>query len=344
MVFEDGTDIGDGWYHAPAVNDQHFTSQASSADVAIVANGPLRGALRVRVTLKLPVGFDFARSVRIEQLTKLVIENIVALRAGQDFLEVETKATNTVKDHRLRVLFPSGARSARTFLADSAFDVVERPIALRDNIHINRELEVESKPQQTWTAVHDTKRGLAVVCDGGLLESGVRDVSERPVILTLFRSTCRTVMTTGEPEGQLLGHSLSFRYRIVPLTGSPDLCSLFDRAQELGGGLRSIQLEARDLTAPKTIRCLPPSGSLLEISGDIVLASIRRLGGTLEMRAFNPHGKKVSARLKISKSLSLRSAQKVNFESKPTAEKTRPKGPSVPVVLQAKEIQTLSFK
>ena len=39
----------------------------------------------------------------------------------------------------------------------------------------------------------------------GLLESAVRDLPERPLALTLFRATRRTVFTDGEPGGQLLG-------------------------------------------------------------------------------------------------------------------------------------------
>jgi dipeptidase D len=63
------------------------------------------------------------------------------------------------------------------------------------------ELEVEMKPQQTWTAVYDARRGLAVIAPGQL-ESAVRDLTERPIALTLFRGTRRTVLTDGEPGGQ----------------------------------------------------------------------------------------------------------------------------------------------
>ena len=36
----------------------------------------------------------------------------------------------------------------------------------------------------------------------GLLETAVRDQPERPLALTLFRATRRTVMTDGQPQGQ----------------------------------------------------------------------------------------------------------------------------------------------
>jgi alpha-mannosidase/mannosylglycerate hydrolase len=126
---------------------------------------------------------------------------------------------NHAGDHRLRVLFPSGAQTD-TNLADSPFDVVERFIALRPDNHLYRELEVETRPQQSWTAVFDQERGLAVV-GAGLMECAVRDLPERPLALTLFRATRRTVGTNGEPDGQMRGR-LEFDYCIVPLRGEPD--------------------------------------------------------------------------------------------------------------------------
>ena len=97
------------------------------------------------------------------------------------------------------------------------FDVVERPIALRADNHLYRESETEAKPQQTWTAVFDKTGGLAVISTG-LLESAVSDLPERPIGLTLTYR--RTVMTDGEPNGQLQG-DLRFRYWIAPLAGEP---------------------------------------------------------------------------------------------------------------------------
>ena len=151
----------------------------------------------------------------------LLIDSLVTLRAGARPARGRDDSCTTLRcDHRLRVLFPSGA-AADTYLADTPFDVVERPIALGPDNHVFRELEVETKPQMSWTAVYGGGRGLAVVSTG-LLESAVRDQPERTLALTLFRSTRTTVFTNGEPNGQLLG-DWTFRYWLVPLAGEPDL-------------------------------------------------------------------------------------------------------------------------
>ncbi|MBC7316361.1 MAG: glycoside hydrolase family 38, partial [Chloroflexi bacterium] len=165
LTFEDCADIGDGWYHGVAVNDQVFVSSGCRAEIALVHNGPMLTTFRVRTTFAVPKCFAFDRMIRAEALTDLVLESLVSLRPGADRVEIETTVHNTAEDHRLRVLFPTRAQ-ADTYLADSAFDAVERPIALRPDRHLYRELEVETRPQQSWTAVCDGTRGLAVISTG----------------------------------------------------------------------------------------------------------------------------------------------------------------------------------
>ena len=215
LTFESGADIGDGWYHGQAVNDQTFVSSASPCSLALIHDGPYLTTFRIRTTMQVPERFHFDDTMqRSERLVDLVIQSDVSLRPGSDRVEIATTVHNTVADHRLRVLLPSGA-TAQTYLADSPFDAVERPISLNAENHLYRELEVETKPQQSWTAVYHEQRGLAVVSTG-LLETAVRDVPERTIALTLFRSTRRTVNTDGEAQGLLMG-STAFQL----LVGSP---------------------------------------------------------------------------------------------------------------------------
>lgn len=287
LTFEDTADIGDGWYHGVAVNDQTFVSSAAPADIALVHNGPLATVFRIRTTMRVPRQFDFAAMTRAPEFTELVIDSRLCLRRDQTHLEVETTVHNEADDHRVRVLLPSGAKTDR-WLADTPFDVVERPIALRKDNHLYREMEVETKPQQTWSAVHDAKRGLAVVADGSLLETAVRDLPDRPLALTLFRGTRRTVLTNGEPEGQLRG-ALTFRYAIKPLRGAPDRTALALLGQRLAGGLRVVQLQAADLSMFRETSTRPPTAGLLRLEGDAVLTCLRAAEAATELRFYNPH-------------------------------------------------------
>src|ERR1019366_10045444 len=98
--------------------------------------------------------------------------SVIAARRAAMRVEGGTPVNNSAPDRRLRVILPSGAK-AETYLSDGAFDVLERPVALPAGNHLSRELAVETRPQQTWSAVSDAKRGLALV-SSGLLECSVR--------------------------------------------------------------------------------------------------------------------------------------------------------------------------
>jgi Glycosyl hydrolases family 38 N-terminal domain/Glycosyl hydrolases family 38 C-terminal domain/Alpha mannosidase middle domain len=352
LTFEDRADIGDGWNHGVALNDQSFVSTACRASVALVHNGPELATFRVRTVMELPDEFDFRQMVRTEQWTALVIDSLVTLRAGADHVEVETTVHNIVKDHRLRVLFPTGAQ-ANTYLADSQFDVVERPIALRADNHLYREPEIEAKPQQTWTAVFDKAGGLAVISTG-LLESAVSDLPERPIGLTLFRATRRTVMTDGEPNGQLQG-DLRFRYWIAPLAGEPDRAWLCQLGQRLEGGLRAVYLAPDDIIQQKvqsgdpygdpdwSAVVLPPTAGFLDVSGPAVVTSLRRMDAGVELRMFNPETKAGRAVVKLGDwpGTTPTHAQTVNFEGQPVGRRLAFADGRLSLRLGAKKIVTL---
>ena len=153
LTFEDCADIGDGWNYGVAQNDQIFTTTAARASVALIHNGPQLATLRVRTVFDLPEEFEFRTMARSERSAPMLIDSLITLHAGAEHVEVETTVNNVVRDHRLRVMFPTGIQ-AHTYWADSPFDVIERPIALRQNNHLYRELEVETE------AATDLDRGL----------------------------------------------------------------------------------------------------------------------------------------------------------------------------------------
>jgi alpha-mannosidase/mannosylglycerate hydrolase len=285
LILEDQADIGDGWYFGESVNDQMYTSVLSAGEIALVHDGPFQASFLLRLKMHVPERADFEQMRRSENTIPLIISHKITLRKGQDFLEIVTAVENTADDHRLRVLFPSGAQTD-TYLADSAFDVVERPIALRLDNHLYREMEVETKPQQSWTAVFDEQRGLAVI-SAGLLETAVRDLPERPLALTLLRGTKKTVGTVGEPGGQEKGR-LEFKYWILPIQGSPNRTKLCEMGQQISTGLRFAQMQPDDILIYRTDPKLPAQASFFRLEGPAVISSLQLINDGLEVRLFNP--------------------------------------------------------
>jgi hypothetical protein len=345
LTFEDRADIGDGWFHGMAANDQIFHSSACSAAVVLVHNGPQLTTFRIRNTMNLPAEFDFSAMQRSAKTSDLVIDSLISLHRGSDRLQVETVVHNNIGDHRLRVLFPSRVQ-ADHFMTDTPFDVVERSIALRSDNHLYRELEVETRPQQTWSAIYQEPRGLAVVSTG-LMEVAAQDLPERPLALTLYRSTRRTVFTESEPLGQLFG-DLSFHYWIVPLSAEPNRTTLFQLGQSLAAGMRVIQMNAVDVKTNRMKDNLPLSASFLKVEGPVVMTSLREVENGTEVRLFNPNLSPVKANLDFSGRSSSQpgftTARLVDFESQPAGPVTPFDGKVFPVDFGPKQILTVRFE
>ncbi|NLE57658.1 MAG: hypothetical protein GX616_04810 [Planctomycetes bacterium] len=128
----------------------------------------------------------------------------------------------------------------------------------------------------------------------GLPESSVRDRPERPIALTLLRSFVRAVLTNGNEGGEIQGRH-EFRYRIVPLSGSPDVAHLCRIGQQLAAGVRTMQQERRDVVGQPGItpaeRTLPASHAFMIVDGkDAVVTSLCRWhqGEEAALRIFNP--------------------------------------------------------
>ncbi len=342
LTFEDRADIGDGWYHGIAVNEQTFTSTAAAADVAVVADGIAKATLRIAVTMNVPQHFRFDRMCRSEQTAPLRITSYVTLRKGAEDVEIRTVVENTVRDHRLRVLLPTGAR-ADTCFADGAFDVIERPIALRADNATLKELDVETRPQYTWTAVCDAGaagRGLAVVSTG-LPEAAVRDLPGRPIALTLLRSFRRTVFTSGEEGGQIQG-THEFVWRIVPLAGSVPRTRLCRLGQQLAAPPRAEQVESRD--AATATPSLPASHSFLRLTpGQAVITAIQRRRDSegLVVRMFNPTDTAIEETLELPREIG--AAEQTDLEGRPRAV-LKPAGNQVTLSVGAKQVVTVRLE
>jgi alpha-mannosidase len=355
LTLEDCADIGDGWFHGMAVNDQKVVSTASTAEVAVLYDGPLSAAMRVRTHFRVPAEFDSKLGTRSEKWVELLADTRLVLRAGSTALEVETTINNVALDHRLRMLFPTGA-DTQTYLSDTPFDVVERPIALRSDNHLYRELEVETKPQTSWSALHDGNRGLAIINDGSLLECAALDVPERTLALTLFRATRRTVFTDGEPDGQMQG-PLKFRFAIVPLQGQPDVTAIFDKAAQIAAGLPVWQLRSDDLTLARReltnpagraettpFRTLPAAAGFLRVEGAAVISAIQKTDEGIEVRLFNPTTSTIETGLVLDAVLCPKlpvTATKIDLDYRVLEELAAPENGAVRFTLRAKEIATI---
>jgi alpha-mannosidase/mannosylglycerate hydrolase len=340
LTFEDRADIGDGWYHGIAVNDEILTSSGANADIALIHDGFAATTFRVRITMNVPECFLRDKQVmrRSERLVPMTITSWLTLRSGCNHLEVHTEVDNTACDHRVRALVPTGL-DVDTYLADSPYDVVERKVALRPDSHKLFEPELETKPQYSFTAVNDGKHGLAVVAVGQP-ESAVRDIPTKPIALTLFRSFARTVAQEGEPEGQMIGPT-AHDYWIYPHAGAADRVELCRLGQRLAGGVQCIFTDRKRQERVKQRPKLPANGAWIKPSGGkLVFTACTQSedGKAVIVRAFNPTDRVVRQRIELL--TPVKAAHRANLLEE-AQQKVTVRGRVVTIDAKAREIVTL---
>jgi len=342
LSFEDNADIGDGWFHGSAINDETFYSYSCPTNVSVVHNGPEMAAMQIETIMTLPQEFTYSQMKRSSVRENLKIKTLITLTKDSQYLKVQTTVDNIVKDHRLRVIFPT-AVNADSYLTDSVFDVVQRNIAIDKRNYLKKELETDAKPQQSWTAISDGKRGMAVI-SSGLYETAVSDEPQKPIKLTLFRSTRKTVFTEGEPNGQLQ-KQLTFNYLLIPLTGTIDRVRMFKEAQRLGYGIKTVQVSQPEIDLLASGGNLPANDGLLELS-DAVLTSVSKFNDKVEVRFFNPNESKSDAVLKLSKQhlAQFKSACKVDNDGNPKDKPISITNGKVKIQILPKEVITLELK
>lgn len=292
LTFEDRSEIGDGWFHVHSQNDS--TVLSTSADLSVVHDGPFMVTFRVRTDLRMPKRYDRRWERPTEELSVIHLDSRITLTKGARAVDVVTRITNHAEDHRLRVLFPTDARAAETWLAHTPYDLVERAIALDDDTATWQEMEIAEKPFQSLLAVGSGNRGLAFLSEAGLHEGAVLDDKRRTIAVTLLRSFRRTVGTEGEPDGLELG-THQFHYQLVPYSGRCPETELIMMSAALKSGTVSRQTGVRSSGFPPMAGTLPPNRSFLSLeNGSLIVTAIKPpensegQSGAMVVRLWNP--------------------------------------------------------
>ncbi len=187
LAYEDSEDAGDTYTYSRAAEGRTITSRGGTAQVTPLAAGPMRAEVRVTLTLSLPISLAEDRRRRHDETRPVTITSIVSLGMGERLVRVRTTVDNTVRDHRLRVLFPGGVATDRVH-AGGHFDVIERPVDPVERIGW-REQPGEAAPSLGFVDVADAHgdRGLAVLAPGLPEYAALRGDDGVTLALTLLR-------------------------------------------------------------------------------------------------------------------------------------------------------------
>ncbi len=184
LEFEDSGDVGDEYDYAPTKGIV-YRSRAIEVDFEEGYEGPLVGSMIVAGAIRIPAAANENDLTRTEEYVDCDFLTEVTLTADSPTVKVLTAFNNVARDHRLRVLFPSGTDAA-TCTADSTFDVLDRPIRPKEYSDWQQPV-APTYPLRTFVNLSGKGRGLSVTTKG-LLEFEILEEQGSTIALTLVRS------------------------------------------------------------------------------------------------------------------------------------------------------------
>ncbi|AKJ65146.1 alpha-mannosidase [Kiritimatiella glycovorans] len=310
-VFEDEGECGGPLTHDRPESDQTWTTKGLPARIACIENGPVRSRYRIEREWELPEGLDAEIRVHVphgnrwiykgplrrsERKIAMRMVTEVSLRRDARQVEFETTIDHTVRDHRLRVLFPTGRAEATTCRVDSAFDVVTRDFTIPDSSGWY-EAAARTLPTTSFVDVEDAKGGLQVM-HRGLSEYEVSDDADRAVALTLLRAFGtagnNSEMYEPQPLAQCPG-THGFRYAVAPHDAGEGEHELANRAMRFVVPPETVSSTRHEGT-------LPMRHSFLQWDSErFVFSALKQAesGEAMILRGYNPTGEAADVTLTV---------------------------------------------
>jgi alpha-mannosidase len=357
-ALEDGGDVGDEYNYCPPAADRLASPRV--VGISRVNAGPLRATFRIDLELAVPAAAAPDRRSREMRLVPLSVRIDATLDAGSPRVTFAVTVDNTAQDHRLRMLFPTGAAAVASARADTAFDVVTRP-AYRDvPATIVNEAPVSSAPMLSVVDAGDARVGATVIAKGlheyevaqGLLASltrGTRQGGSPAIALTLLRAVgdlSRNDLATrpsghagppvATPGAQCIGRH-TFTIAFEPRRAPPP-------PERLLSSARAATLPPRIVPARIPGGAAPLHQSFVRVEGDAaaVLSALKRADDrdSVIVRLFNPTDRETQATIRVDGEVA--HAFAVNFLEERQHELAVESG-AVAVPLRPHQIQTLEL-
>lgn len=313
LHLEDGGDSGDGYTYSPPPEDSVLTWHPRS--VGIAEDGPAAVRFFLEGDFALPAALAPGRRRRAEDRVANPVRIDLTLSVGSPLVDVLVRSTNRSRDHRLRLLVPTGLRTAKS-RAQVQWDIAERPTTVE---HPAEAVWIEDAP-----SCHPTHGFVdAVEGEGGpgfaVVGLGLPEYELTPrgeLALTLVRafghlgSPDPLTIINGAgpgvptPDAQLLEQTLELRAALVPHGPGADLWPL----------ARAWQHPCRAFPQTRHRGTLPLAGSWIQTPAGVDVSALKEAedGDGVILRLFNPGSEARGGAVGIG--LPVRSAEKVRLD------------------------------
>lgn len=293
-LFVDEGDAGDEYNFSPPEDNKVVTNKGCRAIIGIVKGNSFSRAT-VKLNLLLPEGLSKDRKSRKKRKVRCPVRITYTLYQGIPRLDVKVSIENRARDHRLRVLFPTGIRASKS-VAASHFGVIERETGVErwDDSWI--EVPQPTKPMKGWVDLSDGIKGF-MIASKGLPEYEATPDGE--IYLTLLRCVgwlsrgdlrtrrIRAGPTLQTPEAQCPGRH-EFEYSIIP---------------HLSSGENALQLAHQFIYSPQSFETSGAKNSdtlsFISLTPPLIVSSVKKAenSGELVIRFYNPTERKIEGKL-----------------------------------------------
>ncbi len=362
--FQDQADVGDGYDFAPCPHAEDYTTREKTAEIKQLSKGPLQISYQIKHQFSLPEAINRDRSSCTETCELI---SVITLRKGARRLEIKTTFENRVRDHRLRVLFPTGVH-AKQVHSEGHFWVNERPV----NIPPGQDWDqppVSTRHQRSFVDLSNGEWGLAVL-NRGLPEYEILP-SEGGGIIALTLLRCVGFLSRGDLPTRPGGHAgppgvatpdaqcpgiQEFEYAIVPHAGDwramyPESARYQKPVITLKSILESLPVPDADLNASPFIprrrekkSLLPRQHSFLTLEPELLGLSIVKKAedhDALIVRIFNPGPDKIKATLRAG--FFIQTAQEAKLNEQPLRRLSLTDPQTITLPIAGGEIKTLAL-
>ena len=290
----DQGETGNAWKHESPTFDRVFTSQGAAATIALIEHGPLTATFQAQFDMLLPEDYADGKR-RSERLASVPITVRYRLEKGCPLLKITVTVDNRVKDHWLRVAFPTKLSTDVT-IADSHYDIVERLIAVPDSTGWV-EAAGGTHPLRTFVALTEGD-GLALLTKG-LFEYEALEANTT-LLLTLIRACRIKLAVSEEKQTEIADQGIqcpglqTFEYALLPFGG--------ESAELLNAAAEYIRPASAALCG-RGQGSLPHEAGLFALDNrNLHIAAVKKEenGDGLVIRLFNPSNKAERFTLKFS--------------------------------------------
>ena len=363
LIFEDGADCGDEYNYSPLPGETVFNTRGAKAKISALENNALRQSYKIELTMELPAGLaegnNTGHKSRSSRTRELPIATWLSLDSDSPFIRFRTELRNTVKDHRLCVLFPTDIQTNESY-SRTQFDVCAHPVnsqAYEGEIPapvqkiMNGAYEpkpADTFPQLSFAGLEDGRQGAAVF-NRGLPEYRVIP-GRNTIALTLFRavgSIARNDLVSrigdagpaiATPGAQCL-RDMSFHYAFCPYSGSWESAGLNTLADSFNTGTLVWRTGLHN-------GALPLSKQFFRVKDEknvVSLSCLKRSedGAGIILRLYNNTRKPAAA--EINAAPEIKAAELTTLDEKKSAVLDLVSGHSVRVEVGAKKIVTLKL-